>query len=108
MAKGSAFADGAFDLNPALMLLNDAVNRGEAEASAFANFLGGEKRLKDARNVFRWDAASGVGFADADETPDPRLGLAPDMGFVHFNDGDADGELAAARHGVERIDVEIQ
>ena len=42
------------------MLLDDAVNGRQTEAGALADFLGGEKRLEDARQIFRRNAAAGV------------------------------------------------
>ena len=78
--------------------------RKRAPISGVASLLVGlEDRLDHA-----WcDAAAGVGFAHADETPDMRLGMVPDMGFINVNDGDADGELAAARHGIAGVDGKI-
>ena len=43
------------------MLLHDSVNGRQAEAGAFANFLGGKKWFKDARQNFRGDAAAIIG-----------------------------------------------
>src|SRR5690606_15005434 len=41
-------------------LLDDAVNRGQAEAGALPLFLGGEERFEDLRQVFQRNAAAGV------------------------------------------------
>jgi hypothetical protein len=42
----TGFAD---DLDPALVLFADAINRGQAKTGAFARFFGGEERLEDVR-----------------------------------------------------------
>src|SRR5258706_8742353 len=107
-AKSGALADLAFDFNPALVLFDNAVNGGKAEAGALADVLGGEERLEDAGDVFLRDAAAGVGFADADEGADAGFGMKLDMGFVQFHHGNADAELPAARHGVAGIDRQIE
>ena len=59
--KVGALADLARDFDPAVVLRDDAVNRGEAEAGAFADFLGGEERLEDVAERLGVHAAAGVG-----------------------------------------------
>ncbi len=61
-AKGRAFANGAFNFNPTLMLLDDAVNGGQPKAGAFADVFGGEKRFKNALKIFRFNPAAGICF----------------------------------------------
>ena len=67
-------ADFAIDIDPALMLLDDAENRGQSQAGAFADFLGGEERFENLRKIFRRDAAAGVAHAQADEGAGAGLG----------------------------------
>src|ERR1035438_4232491 len=64
--KGCAGADGAFDMNFAGVLLDDAVGDGKSQAGAaavagFGGGLGGEKRIVYALEVLRFDATAGVG-----------------------------------------------
>ena len=66
--EGGAFAEAAGHRDPALMLLDNAINRGQAQARAAAQFLGGEKRLEDAAQILRRNAAAGVAEGQADET----------------------------------------
>jgi len=47
---------GYFD--PAPMLFDDAMDRRQAEAGAFAGFFGGKERFKNPRQIFRIDARS--------------------------------------------------
>ena len=42
-----ADADFALDFDPAVMLFDDAINGGQSQSRSFADFLGGEKRLKN-------------------------------------------------------------
>ena len=59
-AEGGALADFAGHLHPALMLFRDAVNGGQPQAGAAADFLRGKERFKDARERFCVHAAAGV------------------------------------------------
>ena len=45
-AERGAVAQLALDFDPALMLLDDAINRRQPQAGALADFLGGEERLE--------------------------------------------------------------
>src|ERR1035438_5929877 len=63
--EGCAGADGAFDVNLAGVLLDDAVGDGKSQAGAAAvagtgHILGGKKRIIDSFEVLGRDAASGV------------------------------------------------
>ncbi len=48
-------------------VFDDAVDDVETEARAFADALGCEKRIEDARQRFRWDAGAVVGNFDEDK-----------------------------------------
>jgi len=50
----------------AVVPLNDAIADGESEAGAFALWLGGKERFKDAGLDFRGNSAACVAYADAD------------------------------------------
>ena len=70
----SSLADFAVNIDPALMLLNDAKHGGQPQAGAFADILGGEERFEDPRQNFRRDAAAGVAHTQADKRTGPGLG----------------------------------
>ena len=53
-------ADLARDFHPALMLFQDAVNSGQAETGAFADFFGGKEWFEDAPERGRVHALAGV------------------------------------------------
>src|ERR1035441_10980321 len=76
-----ACADGAFDLDPALVLFDNAINRCQTQAGASADFLCGKKRLKDTLEIFRRNAAAGVRLADTNEAPDTRFGMVLNVSF---------------------------
>jgi len=59
--EAGAAAGGGVDVDEAAALLDDAVDRGEAEAGTLAGFLGGKERLKDAGFGGRVHALAGVG-----------------------------------------------
>src|SRR5580698_2090659 len=84
-------AVGNFDR--AAMLLNDTVGHREPEARAFMRALGGEERIVDAAQVLRRDSMAGIR-------------------YVYFHGGaippGAHFESASARHGIARIQEEIQ
>src|SRR5256885_13619605 len=75
------------------MLVDYSVADGQAQARAAAVRLGGEKRVENAMNVFPGDARAGVGNFHFD--------AAVVRGGAHL-------QHAAARHGVARIQEEIQ
>src|SRR6185437_16429434 len=102
-----ALARLAVDENEAAGLLDDAIDRGEAEPGAAADFLGREEWLENPREIFLGDADAGI--ADLDQHILPRrhdLDAAPQRardGGV----GGPDRQHAAIRHRVARIDGEI-
>ena len=102
--EGGARTDFAGDFDPALVLLDDAVDGGQAEAGAFADLLGGEERFEDAVQRLLVHAAAGVGDAQADEPARPGFGLLLDIGRVDLDDGGGDEQLAALGHGIAGVD----
>jgi hypothetical protein len=90
------------------MLPDDAVNGRQPEARSFADVLRRKERLEDARQIFRRDSAAGV----ADRQPDVRtgrgVGIQLCLPFIQRFRAGGDGETPASRHGVTRIDREVQ
>ena len=105
--EGGAASDLAFDLDPALVLFDDSVNGGQSEAGAFANFFRREERLEDAGQGSVVHAVPGVGDVEADEVSLACLRLAAGVGGIELLEFGADGEAAAARHGVARVDGKV-
>ena len=97
----------SIDIDKAAGLLDDAVDRGQAKAGAFADVLGGEERLEDLADDRRRNAGAGVG--DFDQHVVRRrhaLGVIA-LAFARGHIGGAHVQPAAVRHGVARIDREI-
>src|SRR5580698_8978068 len=81
------------DFDRTAMFLNNTVGDGEAETGAFLGALGGEERIVNAPQIFRGDAVAGIG-------------------HIHFHHAvilpGADFERAAVRHGVARVQEQVQ
>src|SRR5207253_164358 len=58
--EGGAFSRAGLNINPAVVLLNDAISRGQTEASAFARSFGGKEGLEDMRQMLGSDARARV------------------------------------------------
>ena len=55
------------------MLFDNAIDGGQTQAGAFADFLGGEKRLEHVAQRVGIHAAAGVGHGQTDKIARPRL-----------------------------------
>ena len=97
----------AVDPDGAAGLLGEAVDHAEAEPGAAAYPLGGEERLEHAIADVGRDAVTGVADGDHHELPGLHLAVGGSRGFVERHVGGLDRELAAAAHGIARIDREI-
>ena len=89
------------------MVIDHAVNDGEAEPGAFAAFLGGVERLENVRLYLLADP--GAGIDDADE--DVALGIGPAERFAQLfpgSDAGRERDRAVVRHGVARVDAEVE
>lgn len=81
---GELTGGGVYLQAAAMLLHDDVVTDGEAEAGAFAGGLGGEEGIEDFGAYFRWDARAVVAEADLD-------------GIAMIDGGDAqDGRVAGA------------
>src|SRR3954451_22214530 len=101
-AEGGAAADGAGDFDAALVVFDDFLADGEAEAGALGfallgGALGGEEGLEDLGEELFGDAGAGVDHLEAG-----FLGLAAERGGL-----DREG-AALAEHGVAGVDQEVE
>ena len=71
-------------LNTAFVLLDDALNRVEAEARAFADSLGGKERFEDMRLHFRRNSRSIIGDLNYDTIV---LAIRSDLNYPMLNSG---------------------
>src|SRR5262249_14874032 len=102
-----ALAGLAFDEDEAARLLDDAVDGGETKPGAGAHLLRREERLEDARQILAWNADAGVGHLDLHVFAGRHYLVGAPHRIFARHVGGADGERAARRHGVPRIDGEI-
>ncbi len=96
------------DGDPAAVLFNDAVDGGEAESGAFADFFRGEEGFEDMGESIWGDTAAGIG--DFEEHVGAGVGVGLGGGGIFVDGGalGADEELAAFGHGVAAIDGEVE
>ena len=102
-----ARADLAFSKDVAAGLLDDAVHRGQAKPCPLADLLGGEERIENLVDDLRRDARAGVGDFDQHVVGGRHALVAIRRAFLRGDVGGAHRELAAIRHGVARVDREI-
>src|SRR5262249_32948394 len=91
----------------AAALLDYTVGSRQAEPRAFAMFLGRKERLEDALLGLFIDAYSGIADGQHHVVAAGRIGMAFGIHGIESDVAGLDGQLAAARHGVARIDREI-
>ena len=97
----------AVDPDAAAGLLGEAVDHAEAEPGAAAYSLGGEERLEHPIADVGRNAVTGIADGDHHEQPGLDLAVGGSRGFVERHVGGRNRELAAAAHGIARIDREI-
>ena len=73
--KGGSLAGLAFNFNPALVLLDDAIDGRQAKTGAFADGFCREKRLKNMRQLFGVNARAGIRNAQANKFAGPAFGM---------------------------------
>src|ERR1700674_1744624 len=90
----------------AAALFHDAIHHGKAEASALSTF-GGEERLEDARLGFVVHANAGVADGKHDVVARGERRVSTSEVLVEGDVGSLDGELAALRDGIARINGKV-
>ena len=106
-AERAAAAGPAVDVDEALVLLDDAVDGGEAEAGAEADGFGGEEGFESVGDGVGVHAAAIVADGEAGICAGDAAGIFGAEGFVDADGLGADGDGAAVGHGVARIDAEV-
>ena len=105
--EGRADTDFALDLDPALVLFNDSVNRGESKAGTLADFLRRKERFEKVAEDFGFDAATSIG--DGETNEGTRAGFRIILGDFGRDISGAgfDDQLSTTRHRIAGIDAEI-
>ena len=97
----------AVHVDPAAVLLNDAVDHRQAQAGSLARTLRAEERFENPLDGFGVHAGARVGDRETDEFPGPRLGYRLAVSLVDLHVFRADRKLAPVRHGVARVDRQV-
>ena len=91
---------------PAAML-HDAIHRGESEPGPFADFFRREERLENPAHRGLIHACSGITDREQDVASRFHGKMLRSEDLIEFYRGSFKNELAAARHGIARVDREI-
>ena len=105
--EDAALADFGVTVDEPAGLLDDAVDHRQAEAGALADLLGREERLEDLLDQVRRDAGAGVFHFDDHIFGRREVAVAELPALFRRHVAGADGQLAASRHGVARVDREV-
>ena len=100
-------ADFGIDPDLATGLLGEAVDHRQAESGALSDRLGGEERVEGAGDHLRRHAGAAVADAQRDVLPGRQLALAR-RPLVEPAVAGLDGQPAAGRHRVARIDAQVE
>src|SRR4051794_29803150 len=105
--ENAAPVDLAGDLDPALVLFHDAINGGQPQTGALADFLGGKEGFKHALERIRPHSAAGIRDGDTNEVSSAGLGILLNVGRVDNGGGGGDDEAAAFGYGIAGVDGEV-
>ncbi len=105
--EGRSVARLAVDPDVSPTLLDDAKDRREPEAGAFALLLRGEEGLEDPCLRFAAHPDAGVAHRDSHVRAREHSGVFHLVVVIHLDVRRLDGQLAAIGHGVARIDREV-
>ena len=97
----------AVDPHAAAALLDDPVDRREAEARAVPERLRGEERLEDVRERLGVHADAGVADGEHHVRADDGVGVLGDVLLVELDVRRVDREQPAVGHRVARVDGEV-
>src|SRR5262249_43588975 len=98
----------AIDNRMPARLLDEAVDLGQPQPAALANFLSGEERLENAAEMLLSDAEASV----ADRQHQVVAGIdaleAGNITLVEMHVRGLDDQLATLRHGIARVEREVE
>src|SRR5207237_7051646 len=98
-----AAADFAVHFNMTAALLDDAVDRGQAQARALADFLGREEWLENLRAHRLSHAAAAVAYDQHYERTGRRFGMLPGKRRAQLHLTGFDGETPSRGHGIAGV-----
>src|SRR5258708_3065723 len=93
------FIEDTLHLDPALMLLYDAMGSCQSQARSLTDFFRCEKRLKNTLQSRRIHSRTAIGNPQASETPGAGFGMLLDPIFGDLFTAGVDAEATAFAHG---------
>src|SRR5687767_7043194 len=103
----AALSDFAFDLNPSLMLLYDAIHGSQSQPGAFPDFLGRKKRVENMGDIFRGNAAASVNHAQTHVKASPKFWIQTSVCVFYGFESCSDRKASTLGHGVACINREV-
>jgi hypothetical protein len=103
----SAVPGFGFDPHLTSRLLGKTINHAEPKAGPFTRFFGGEERLDRACQHLRRHADARIFHSDHHVRPRDRIALRSRR-KIDLDIGGFDGQQAAIRHGIARVDGQIE
>src|SRR3954447_23462093 len=88
-------------------LLHDAVHRGQSEAGPFPDFFRGKEGLENTRLGGVIHAEAVVADGKHDVAPSSHRRMLTRKRFIKVENASLNGEFAALRHGVARVDRQV-
>jgi len=98
---------GGVDFDEAVRLPHEPIDHGQPQPGPAPGFLGSEERLENPGHDLRIDPRPLVRHREGDVAARPGVGIAGGARFVDIRRRGADGQAAAAFHGVAAVDGEI-
>src|SRR5205807_4124808 len=83
--ESGASANLAGDFNPSFVLFNNAINSGQTETGAFADFFGRKERLEDPPHSVGIHAAAGIGDLEANERTGARFWMGAHIIIIELH-----------------------
>ena len=106
--EGGSAIDLGFEEDVPVVLLDDPVGLGKAEAGASTAFLGGEEGFENVRPRRRWNTTSGVGNAQPHPVSFVDLRSSGYVIRVRLRAPETNPDLSpTVRHGLNRVEGEV-
>lgn len=106
--EGAPLPFSCLDLELTLMLVNDPVDRGEAQAGSVPRRLGCEEEFEDSVPNGRRDAGSGIGHGQAGKRARPTMRVTAQARLRKGHRNQPEGKGAPAGHGIAGVGGEIE
>ena len=106
-AESAALAWKALDLDPALVLLGDAIDSGKAKAGSLADIFGSKERFENANEGGLVHALACVRHAQAYKRANPRVAMLAEILLIDQEQRRGNPEMPAFGHGITGVDCQV-